>query len=136
VLETVGGDILGVELEQPPELALVGREHSGSIALPEELEPARVGVQAVGVHEQGRLHGDCHAARELLRTLGAADARAQDHRAGALRHLLHVRDAGGRVEPVVVRQPAAHLLEQPEVDRLLHRARHGHLHVPGAGTLS
>ena len=80
-----------------------------------------MGIQAVGVHEQRRLdrHGD--RTSELLGALGAAQARAQDHRAGALRQLLDVAHAGRRVEAVVVREAAAHLLEQPQVHRGLRR---------------
>ena len=53
----MGRHLLGPTLEQPAELALVRREHGRRLALPEQLEPPGVGVQAVGVDQQRRLHG-------------------------------------------------------------------------------
>ena len=118
----MGRHLPGLHLQQTSQLRLVRGQDRRRLALAEQLEPARVGVQAVGVHQQRRLdrHGD--GARELLGALGAAQARAQDHRPGALRQLLDVAHAGRRVEAVVVREAAAHLLEQAQVHRLLNRS--------------
>ena len=94
-----------------------------------------MGVEPVGVDQQGRLDRARHAAGELLGARVAAEARAERHGAGALGHLLDHLDPCRGVEAVRVGQPAAHLLEQPQLDDLLHRGGHRDLHVARPGAL-
>ena len=119
-----------------PSSASCGVSTVGRVALAEQLELPGVGVQAVGVHEQRRLH------RARPRR-GRTPARPRRGRGPGPSTTAPARSAisstsatpCGRVEAVVVRQPAAHLLEQAQVHRLLHRLRHRHLHVARPGAL-
>ena len=113
----------------------MGREHGGRSALPQPLELPRVGVEAVGVDQQRRRDSARHRPGELLGGLGAAEAGAERHGAGALGHLLHDLHPGRGVEAVCLGQPAGHLLEQAHVQRRLRRIGHRHLHVAGPGAL-
>jgi hypothetical protein len=111
--------IVGFELEQAGELPFVRGEHGGRAPLAEELEPSRVGVQAVGVYQQRRLDGACDRPCELGRAVAATEPRPEHDRPCSLGHLLHYREPLQRVGPVLLREAAAHLLEQPHVDRRL-----------------
>ena len=100
--QPAAADLLARRAEQPRELAGVGREHGRRGARGERLEPARVGVEAVGVEQQRDLGAGRQRAQERERPVAAARARAEHERPGARDRRERVID--GRRAPALRRR--------------------------------
>ena len=117
---------VALDVEEPPELARVGRQDRRRAARRERLEPGRVGVEAVGVEDERDLRAGRNLARELLRLVLAADPRAEDERAAAARRLDHRVGAVGDVVSGAVGERARHRLRELDGEDGLLGARDEH----------
>ena len=89
------------------------REDRRRRAAGQRAQIAGVGVEAVGVEDDGDLGAGDELAREGEGAVAAPEARPHDERAAARGELEHLLDAGRGVRAVVLGQPAGHRLEQP-----------------------
>ena len=109
----------------------------GACALAQRLEPPGVGVQAVGVDQQRHLDRRARPPRANSAAPSARPRPGPSTTAPARSAIssTHLDARRACATPSSLGQPAAHLLEQAQVDRRLRGLRHRHLHVAGAGAL-